>query len=249
MTFSRVKTLGWSVGEKLASADMNQLDEDHANAIDGKDGGDYTPTSPINITGSHGLGNVTVSGDMTWDASNYPKLSTRSVTVWVPHSCGYVSNVDGNGDPYWTLTTGGGNNNFMPVLLQTSVSSNGAVWFPIRPPVGSIVTGFAVGLIGNYPGGGDPTHAGIPQNAPTIWLARHNGSTTIITGKNEDAASAAAYDGQHTISLTGITETISSSYQYYLRITGESGTNSLADKLAIRFLRYTVSVSEIRPVT
>jgi hypothetical protein len=226
---------------------MNQLDIDHANAIDGAGGGSYTPTAPINITGANGIGNATVSGNVTWSTANYPKLSTRTVNVSVPVSSGYVTDLTG-GTPFWTITTGGGNN-FLPVLLNSTVSSNGAAWFPIRPPVGSTITESLVTLIGNFPGGGSPTHAGLPTNMPTLWLARYDGSMTIISGMNDPAANAAAYDGVHNINLTGLSEVVQTGYQYFLRVTGESGTNSSASKLAIRFLRYTVSVSEIRPVT
>jgi len=49
MSFSRVKPLGWALFETLASADMNQLDIDHARAVDGHSGGAYNPTAAIVI--------------------------------------------------------------------------------------------------------------------------------------------------------------------------------------------------------
>jgi hypothetical protein len=51
MTFSRVKALGWATNEKLTSAQMNALDEDHADAIDGVGGGTYTINAPLEING------------------------------------------------------------------------------------------------------------------------------------------------------------------------------------------------------
>lgn len=42
MSFARVKISSWAVGEILTSAQMNQLDTDHANAVDGVGGGFYT---------------------------------------------------------------------------------------------------------------------------------------------------------------------------------------------------------------
>jgi len=41
MSFTRVNLLGWALYEELTSAQMNQLDIDHANAIDGQLGGEY----------------------------------------------------------------------------------------------------------------------------------------------------------------------------------------------------------------
>ena len=52
MAFSRILPQGWSVNQKLASAQMNQLDIDHAAAIDGAAGGTYTPSAVISIAGA-----------------------------------------------------------------------------------------------------------------------------------------------------------------------------------------------------
>ena len=49
MTFTRVNPLGWALFELLTSAQMNQLDIDHAAAIDGAGGGLYQPTAVIAI--------------------------------------------------------------------------------------------------------------------------------------------------------------------------------------------------------
>lgn len=53
MSFSRVKVSGWAFGEVLTSAQMNALDEDHAEAIDGVGGGTYTVTAPLTIEGDN----------------------------------------------------------------------------------------------------------------------------------------------------------------------------------------------------
>jgi hypothetical protein len=54
MTFSRVKALGWAMFEVLTSAQMNALDIDHANAVDGAAGGSYAPGAQI-VVGGAGL--------------------------------------------------------------------------------------------------------------------------------------------------------------------------------------------------
>ena len=51
MTFSRINPPGWALYEVLTSPQMNQLDIDHARAIDGYAGGTYTPSAPILING------------------------------------------------------------------------------------------------------------------------------------------------------------------------------------------------------
>lgn len=49
MSFSRVKPLGWAVGELLTSAQMNALDEDHSNAVDGAAGGVYASSAAVDL--------------------------------------------------------------------------------------------------------------------------------------------------------------------------------------------------------
>lgn len=57
MTFSLVKPGGWAFGELLTSAQMNALDTDHANAVDGNQGGSYSLAAPLSIGGDE----VTIS--------------------------------------------------------------------------------------------------------------------------------------------------------------------------------------------
>lgn len=52
MAFSRIVPAGWAFGQLLTSTQMNLLDTDHANAVDGVGGGSYTPAVPIVIDGA-----------------------------------------------------------------------------------------------------------------------------------------------------------------------------------------------------
>ncbi len=52
MTFARVNTLGWALFEELTSAQMNALDIDHSNAVDGLNGGAYGLLSALSFTGA-----------------------------------------------------------------------------------------------------------------------------------------------------------------------------------------------------
>lgn len=52
MTFTRVNPLGWALFELLTSAQMNELDTDVSNALDGADGGLYTPSDTLELDGS-----------------------------------------------------------------------------------------------------------------------------------------------------------------------------------------------------
>lgn len=50
--FARVNGLGWGLGVPLQPGEMNQLDIDHANAVDGAGGGLYTPIGLLEFGGS-----------------------------------------------------------------------------------------------------------------------------------------------------------------------------------------------------
>lgn len=64
MSFTRVKVAGWAFGERLTSAQMNALDIDHADAVDGVDGGNYTLSAPLAFTGTVSCTNMTVTADL-----------------------------------------------------------------------------------------------------------------------------------------------------------------------------------------
>lgn len=80
MAFTRVKPAGWATGEILTSTQMNTLDTDHENSIDGAAGGTYANSGAINVqaftcttlatSGNCTLGNAggdahTVNGTLT----------------------------------------------------------------------------------------------------------------------------------------------------------------------------------------
>ena len=54
MTFARVNPGGWALFEILTSAQMNQLDINMTNALDGAAGGGYTPTAKLTLDGLTG---------------------------------------------------------------------------------------------------------------------------------------------------------------------------------------------------
>jgi hypothetical protein len=61
MTFSRVNPGGWAMFEVLTSSQMNTLDINHSNALDGDAGGVYTPTARLELDGTAGLFDVIVA--------------------------------------------------------------------------------------------------------------------------------------------------------------------------------------------
>lgn len=106
MTFPRIKAAGWTINEKLSSAQMTQLDIDHANSLDKTgdtttgvihvgsgsrlyldNGGDGYINSIVSVGST---GKVTTAGTGTIELGNndFPKLSTthtgRARTITTP---------------------------------------------------------------------------------------------------------------------------------------------------------------------
>lgn len=67
--FTRVKPLGWSLFDILASTAMNLLDIDHAKSVNGDDGGSWA--GPVELTDGrlHGTSVVNTSGQITTTAT------------------------------------------------------------------------------------------------------------------------------------------------------------------------------------
>lgn len=87
MAFSRVKASGWAFLEVLTSAQMNSLDIDHANSVDGAAGGQYTPSAQLDFRGDGG-GNdsaINLQNPPTIDATPVVKVqSLAPVYTGVP---------------------------------------------------------------------------------------------------------------------------------------------------------------------
>ncbi len=66
MSFGLANPSGWVTGDLLTETQINQIDTDHAAAIDGTGGGSYVLSSPLSITGSPvTIGTLNVSGVTT----------------------------------------------------------------------------------------------------------------------------------------------------------------------------------------
>lgn len=91
MTFPRVKIGGWGVGDPLTSAQQNQLDIDHTNALDGLNGGTYTLGSKLLLDGTGGVqlnklfrNYRALTGNYTVDASGYDYVIGVDTTTATP---------------------------------------------------------------------------------------------------------------------------------------------------------------------
>ncbi len=94
-------------------------------------------------------------------------------------------------------------------------------------------------VIAHVSGGTPGQHAGLPTGKPNVSLfsvdlTTVTGTTTNIGSANDASATLAAYEAAHTIAITGIAQTLSATSEYFIKFSGESGTNSLAN--AVRLL-------------
>lgn len=86
--FIRVKPTGYTLNSKVTSAELTQLDIDHAKAINGDEGSTHTPANPVVINGA-GIettdltttGKTTLSGDGAGIACRVGALGDADATV------------------------------------------------------------------------------------------------------------------------------------------------------------------------
>lgn len=76
MSFSLANPTGWTTGDTLTETQINQIDAEHAAAIDGSGGGSYTLTSPLSISGD----TVEIE-DLSADSADIAIAGIASLTV------------------------------------------------------------------------------------------------------------------------------------------------------------------------
>lgn len=143
--------------------------------------------------------------------------------------------------PRWLFDGFAGGGNY--AWRQTNITDGGILIFDFPPGyVGLRCTSVNVYLEGN---GGGSNHANVPANFPTAALMYQDfiteGSTPqTVASATDSAASAAAYDTVHALSI-GVNHTINAQRVYWIRVIGESGANSVANALAVRGINITVA--------
>ena len=121
-----------------------------------------------------------------------------------------------------------------PLWYQSDTSAAGSLFLHLdQLPPGMVITSITVRWSGNAGPGGTPhvTAGGTPVTMPTLRLYYHdigtNSQTTVGTA-TDASASAAVYDALHDITLT-VNHTVITGKQYYIRITGETGSFAVDD--------------------
>lgn len=272
MTFNQAKSPSWAFGETLTSAQMNQLDQDHALAVDGSGGGSYTISAPLSFS-SAALSFVSLSlltdviviapGSFMTIASGSiaPTSFNGAFTVadgttftWVG-STGWpkvelrtiqyeqpIINVALNPNTRFTA----GSSGQVPFLTQSSTVDGGGAWIPITniPARGTIIS-FGMDLDGN---GGGSSHSNLPGvlHRPKINLVQIDSSGNLVeTAAIEDApANLAAYEARHTVSASH-NYVLNGTSQLYAIVSGEDGADAVANSLRVYRVWVVATVTEV----
>lgn len=234
MTFARVKPSGWVEPDPITAAQINQLDIDHANAIDGAGGGAYAPSDPLDIGGD----GLIVSGPLVVTGSFAVHTRLDALEAVVAGVAGsYILEVPlvahYNGGPRFTTANFGG-------YLQNDITDVGELLFPFpRFSFGKIDQLHIV--VDGRDGTFGSAHAGLPATMPKLALKTLTavaGNTNKSTGAvgataTDSSASAAAYDTVHLISKTGLAHAVLADTAYWVSVTGEAGANALTNNFAV----------------
>jgi hypothetical protein len=224
--------------DQLTPAEINQIDTNQSNAIDGAAGGEYAPTNPIGFSndieiksgadliiesGGKLVANagsaVELSADLDMLAGADIELGANSeIKTTNARACIMPLHIEPCRafNTTMTYTTAGGSpldwgvtDDGVPQQWQRTEADEWIV-NPIPPlPPSATITGFEVYI---KP---DPTHSSVPATMPAVRLVKYDGGTPItsnggrsVVATATDASVLLAYNDPHAISATGLTEDV-----------------------------------------
>lgn len=119
--------------------------------------------------------------------------------------------------------------------VQADITDQGLLIFEFLVPVKGKLVEVVAEVDGN---GGGTNHTNLPANKPDLelWRTEYSaGGAPAQVGATitDPSADFSAYDTNHTIVIPTLTEVISSTRKYQIRIRGESGANAAASALAL----------------
>ena len=271
------KTSGstWQNGERLKSSQMNHVEDELVKAIDGVNGGTYTLATSLVIQGQpttmSGLtvtgGGLTCSAQARFDAGmqvNAAATVADGVTVtWLGTATTHLPVVASR--PYYfmcpisplvNLNSRFTFDNSLGRWVQSDVTDSGVLEFPIvnMPSIsGATCTLRDVKVFVDGNGGGSSHGASLPTAMPNfdVYHVSSGGTvTTLASAVTDPSGSVAAYEGAHDISVEddgpgALAHTPDGIY--YVRFRGESGSNKVANALAINSVAVVFDVTKIGP--
>jgi len=250
MTIARVKIAGFAINEKPTSSQLNQIDADHVRACDRTIAGDTISgivvvggsTSVITFSGgakaqianAGALYDVQSTGSIVLGDNDYPTYSaSRPLVRCAP----FVAQQRGN--LFW-LVTNNQSTSGAPGLVGATDLTN---YLVDGATLASLDVFFAVGS----------PHVGVPATMPSFILyklAYAASITAMASGTVPTAASSTAWYA------SGATQTINiavgavidrTAYSYFLQVTDESSTNSLAGNIYQSVRLNMTGIADMRP--
>jgi hypothetical protein len=229
MTFSRGKPTGFVTGDRLTAAQINTIDLNQSRAIDGYEGGDYTPASSLRFMSQVKIGSTGYLGVESGGEFELAAGATMVLGDITDTSCATY-----NGRTFLTpAKVGQTSGNIIPDYGSTyscwtqSTATSGALLLPLDSvPRIATVTNIAVRLKG---AGG---HAALPSTPPSIEFMSHDyldGGLTQLAIQVDTSATPGAYETAHYISTPAVSVSMNQLLGFVVRLKGESGDNALAD--------------------
>lgn len=119
---------------------------------------------------------------------------------------------------------------------QSSGNSGISLFLPISVPLGATITQFFAEIT---PQSG---HGAMPASKPTTQLYRSDETgPTLIATATDTTSTVVPYENQHLITSAVIAEVVPQFGFYFLKLTGESGTNSIGGTKFFSHIKYSVS--------
>lgn len=224
MSFSKVWPSGLVDGlSSLDAAQLMSLDTDHANSIDGLNGGAYAPVVEIDI-GQKGLGRTlpATASAYGWDIfANDTALdgTVAARTMWRARSCAHGAAFAAA----WTIVIA----SLIRHVLKGAATTD-LVTIPINDLLEQGQTLVELDVVIAIATG----HSALPQFLPAFSVLRYalNGTNSSIGSFTMAPGSVAVYENGgalQTVTITGMTEVVDKTqYVYALGIADENGTNS-----------------------
>lgn len=241
MANTNAKSGGWSTGEVITAAQINQIDEGQAKSWVNDGTTQLSTDCTVDLDGNALTFNYTTTFSAI-SVGTYPQLTTQTVTDYAPPVSWQYDNADWKGYVNGAYSTTPATSNALELSMRCAGTSAENLVGLLALPVGMTVTSLSVRAR-------NASSANLPAAPPAMWLlvGSSSGSGTLVTkGYVADTASPnATYAAWHDITISSLSYTVAQSDVIYLLIQNSSGANSVAN-LQIYRPRVTGTIATLR---
>lgn len=216
MTFARVNPAGWVFPDPITAAQINALDIQMANALDGAGGGSYSPSADIKLPGPNSI---------EWGATRWPKLTTRTV-YRVMSMNRYQEILTGTTSQPWKHGAGW--------VWEQATVDGGAGEAPeaILFSADNLVSGGQLRAVRMWLKGA-AGHGGMPTVKPkvTVYKLEMDGTSTTLGTTTDPSSNTTGYQAIHEVTVGFLAEPPideSTGTRYIVKVDGEGGSNDVA---------------------